>query len=83
MNKQNISLGRILGIPIRLDYSWFLIFAFLTWSLATVFVPGEFGDWPTSLYWMVGAATSLMMFVSVLLHELGHSVVAMSWPIIK
>jgi len=62
MNKQNISLGRILGIPIRLDYSWFLVVAFLTWSLATVSFPSEFGDWPTALYWMVGAATTLMMF---------------------
>jgi Zn-dependent protease len=81
MSKQNISLGRILGIPIRLDYSWFLIFAFLTWSLAASYFPAEFGDWPTALYWIVGAATALMMFVSVLLHELGHSVVAMRYKI--
>ncbi len=81
MNKQGISLGRILGIPIRLDYSWFIIFAFLTWSLATIFFPAEFGDWPTALYWIVGAATTLIMFVSVLLHELGHSVVALRYKI--
>ncbi len=35
MNRSAISLGRILGIPIGLDYSWFLIFALPTWSLAT------------------------------------------------
>lgn len=34
MNRSTKSLGRILGIPIGLDYSWFLIFALLTWTLA-------------------------------------------------
>ena len=34
MTRQNIPLGRILGIPIGLDYSWFVIFALLTWMLA-------------------------------------------------
>jgi hypothetical protein len=35
MTRHNIPLGRILGIPIGLDYSWFVIFALLTWMLAT------------------------------------------------
>ncbi|MDO9066088.1 MAG: site-2 protease family protein, partial [Chloroflexota bacterium] len=38
--------------------------------------PAEFSDWPTSVYWITGAATAIMLFVSVLLHELAHSVVA-------
>ena len=53
MNKQNISLGRILGIPIGLDYSWFLIFALLTWSLATSYYPAEFAHWPTAQYYSI------------------------------
>lgn len=35
MTRHHIPLGRILGIPIGLDYAWFLIFALLTWSLAS------------------------------------------------
>ncbi len=81
MNKQAISLGRILGIPIGVDYSWFLVFALLTWSLATSYFPAEFGNWPAALYWIVGGATAILMFASVLLHELGHSVVAMRYRI--
>jgi Zn-dependent protease/CBS domain-containing protein len=81
MNRSAIPLGRIFGIPIGLDYSWFLIFGLLTWSLATSYYPAEFKNWPVAQYWIVGAATTIMLLVSVLLHELGHSVVALRYKI--
>jgi Zn-dependent protease len=79
--RHNIPLGRILGIPIALDYSWFLIFGLLTWSLASSYYPAEFKNWPPLLYWFMGAATAILLFVSVLLHELGHSVVALRFKV--
>ncbi|MGA2327042.1 MAG: site-2 protease family protein [Bryobacteraceae bacterium] len=81
MTRQNVPLGRIMGIPIGLDYSWFLIFALLTWMLAGSYYPAEFKNWPPLLYWFTGAATAIMLFVSVLLHELGHSVIALRFKI--
>jgi Zn-dependent protease len=81
MNRSAVSLGRIFGIPIGLDYSWFLIFGVLTWSLATGYYPAEFKDWSLALYWIMGAATVILLFGSVLLHELGHSVVALHYKI--
>jgi Zn-dependent protease len=80
MNRRGISLGRIFGIEIQLDYSWFLIFALVTWTLAIGYFPAEF-SWPRWEYWVVGLITSLFFFVSVLLHELGHSVVALHYGI--
>lgn len=77
MFKQNIYLGRILGIPISLDFSWFLIFVLLSWTLAVSYYPTEFKDWPGYLYWVMGSVTALLLFGSVLLHELGHSFVAL------
>jgi Zn-dependent protease len=81
MNRQGISLGRVLGIPIVLDYSWFLIFALVAWTLASGYFPSEFTNWPTAEYWLVGIATAIIFFLSVLLHELGHSIVAKHYGI--
>ncbi len=76
MYRTKISLGRIFGIVVDLDYSWFLVFGLVTWVLAVSYYPAEFKNWSLGEYWLMGALTAIMLFVSVLLHELGHSVVA-------
>ncbi len=81
MGSNSFRLGNILGIPVRIDYSWFLIVILFTWTFATGYYPNEFRNWPTLEYWIVGTVTSLMIFVSVLLHELGHSWVAMRYKL--
>ena len=81
MKRKNIPLGKILGISVGLDYTWFLIFALLSWMLADNYFPTEFKNWPVLEYWIVGIVTTIMLFVSVLLHELGHSVIALNYKI--
>jgi len=72
-----LKLGRILGIPVGLHWTWFLIFGLVTWSLALGYFPAEHPHLSATAYWILGAVTSLLFFGSVLLHELGHSVVAL------
>ncbi len=76
MLKGGIPLGRILGISIKLHYSWFIIFALVTWALADGYFPSAYPDWDQATYWGIGLATSLLFFGSVLAHELSHSIVA-------
>lgn len=64
-----------MGIPIGLDYSWFLAFILITWTLAASYYPAEFNNWPVAQYWIVAAATAMM------LHDLGHSVIAIRYKI--
>jgi Zn-dependent protease/predicted transcriptional regulator len=73
----SIKLGRILGIPIRIHTSWFLIAILLTWSLGGSYFPRAYPGWSAAAYWSIGAITAVFLFVSVLLHELGHSVLAL------
>jgi Zn-dependent protease len=73
----DIRLGRIWDIPIGLHPSWFLIFGLVTWSLAMGYFPREYPNLPGGAYWLLGGVTSILFFVSVLLHELGHSVLAL------
>jgi Zn-dependent protease/predicted transcriptional regulator len=74
--KATFRLGKILGIQIGVHYSWLFIFILITWSLAATYYPANYPDFSTSTNWILGALSGLMLFVSVLAHELGHSVVA-------
>jgi Zn-dependent protease len=74
-----IPMGRLFGISIDLDYSWFLIVGLLTWMLAVSYFPAEFGPASAGEYWLMGLVTAVLLFVSVLIHELGHSVVAQNY----
>lgn len=72
----SIKVGKMLGIRVDIHLSLFLIVAFLSWSLATVFLPDRYPGWSTVAYWSTGFLCALSLFVSVLLHELAHSLVA-------
>ncbi|PYV40754.1 MAG: peptidase [Acidobacteria bacterium] len=77
MKGPKIRLGKLLGITFQIDPTWFVVFTLITLSLTSRFAE-EYPHWTTLTYWMVGILTSILFFVSVVLHELAHSAVAIS-----
>jgi len=74
----SFKLGTVRGITIGVHWSWLVVFALLTYSLAVGVYPPMYPSWTTGAYWVVGAVASLFLFASVVAHELGHSFVALS-----
>lgn len=73
---RGISLFRIAGIRITLDFSWFIIFGLVLFALSAGYLPQAFPGQETQSYWIAGLAATLLFFMSVVLHELAHSLVA-------
>lgn len=78
MNR-GLRFGRLFGINLYLDVSWFLIFLLVTWSLATGLLPAWHPDWSAGVRWALGGAAALLFFGSILLHELAHALVAQAY----
>ncbi len=71
-------LMHIKGIPVEIHISWLLIFFLFTISLAQSYFPLLIEGLSSQVYWTAGIITSLLVFASVLTHELGHSFVALN-----
>ncbi len=74
--KSSLRLFRIAGIEVGIHYTWVFIFILVSWSLAQGFFPQQYPGWDTASYWITGVLAALVLFLSVLLHELAHSLVA-------
>jgi Zn-dependent protease/predicted transcriptional regulator len=72
-----IKVGRIFGIQIKLDISWFIILFLVILSMRSIVPPG-----PSWLRWIWSIITSLLIFGSVLAHELSHSYIALKKGIV-
>jgi len=70
------SIGKIYGIPIVLDYSWFLIFALIIFTVGFGLMPSEYPGLGEAVYLSIGVLSSILLFASILIHELAHSIVA-------
>src|SRR3989339_1316010 len=71
-----LRLFRIFGIDIKIHFTWWFIFVLLAWGLREGFFPQQFPGFSAPQYWFMGIVAALLLFVSVLLHELSHSLVA-------
>ncbi|HUX05569.1 MAG TPA: site-2 protease family protein [Acidimicrobiales bacterium] len=73
---QNIRLGKIRGIPIGANWSVLVIFLLVAWELSDLILPTYHPNAATATYWVVGVATTLLFFASLLAHEASHALVA-------
>lgn len=71
-----MSLGRLFGIEIRLDFSVIIVFALVVYSLGASLFPTWHPTWPARLTWGLAFTAGVLFFLSLLAHELSHSVVA-------
>ncbi|MBO9998977.1 MAG: site-2 protease family protein [Cyanobacteria bacterium SID2] len=70
-------IGSLFGIPLYIHSSWLIIVALFTFAKG-LYWQEQYEQWSQSLAFGIGFASSILLFVSVLLHELGHSLVAIS-----
>jgi Zn-dependent protease len=76
MKMGSIRVGRLAGIPIGVQPLWLAIVGLITWSLGAVYYPNQVAGIAPGLAYGLGLLSALLLFASILLHELGHAVVA-------
>lgn len=76
MFRGSLVLGTIRGIPIRIHFTWLIIFGLLSWSLASGYFPQHYPDLPITAYWIKAIIAALFLFGSILVHELMHALMA-------
>src|SRR5258705_12665009 len=69
-------VGRLFGIPIKLDWSWLPVMPLYTWAVATMLLPRSADGQMQPEYWLFGAATTFLLVASIVVHELAHALVA-------
>jgi Zn-dependent protease/predicted transcriptional regulator len=78
--RQQIQVARVSGIPVRIDYRWFVVFALSAWVIAASFRTGttatQFVRLGEAGAWAVGVATTFALFLSIFGHELSHALLA-------
>ena len=74
----SLLIGRVLGVEIRVHFSWLIVFALVTWTLATGYFPAYHPDLPAASYWAKAlvALTMILFIVTIVYHMwLGMQVV--------
>jgi len=76
MPTRGLRVGSIGGVAIEVHPSWLLILGIVTYLLGAGLFPDSYEGWSTPVYWVVAVAAALLVFATVLLHELAHAFVA-------
>jgi Zn-dependent protease/predicted transcriptional regulator len=76
MFQGSLQLWSIRGIPIRIHFTWLIIFGLMSWTLASGYFPQRYPDLPVAAYWLKAIIAALFLFGSILVHELMHAITA-------
>ena len=76
MFNKPIKLFKVLGFEVKLDFSWFIIAFLIVWTLADGAFPYFYPGLTQSTYWWMGILGAIGLFISIIFHELCHSIVA-------
>ena len=77
----SLQIGTIKKIPIRLHFTLIIVFFLISWTLATGFMPMYYPSLNNSQYWIMGIVGAVILFISILLHELSHSLLSIRYGI--
>jgi len=77
----SLQIFTIKKIPIKLHFTLIIVFFLISWTLATGFMPHYYPTLTTSQYWIMGVIGAIILFVSILLHELSHSLLSIRYGI--
>src|SRR5438874_8295626 len=72
----SVKLGSIAGIDLRIHYTWLFAFFLIALSLALGYFPSSSSEFGVGTQWILGIVAAMLLFGSVLVHELAHSLVA-------
>jgi Zn-dependent protease/CBS domain-containing protein len=78
---KGIKLFTLFGFEVKMDPTWLILALLITWTLADGLFPNFYHDLSTATFWWMGVAGALGLFLSVVFHELSHSLVARRYGI--
>jgi Zn-dependent protease/CBS domain-containing protein len=73
---KSVKLFSLLGFEVKIDFSWIIIAILVAWSLSKGFFPFHYENLSTQTYWIMGIIGAVGLFLSIIVHEFSHSVVA-------
>lgn len=77
----SVRLFKLFGFEVKIDLSWLILAVLITWTLAKGWFPYTYKNFSTETYWLMGVAGAIGLFLSIVFHELSHSLVARQYGI--
>lgn len=78
---KRMKLFKLLGFEVRVDASWLILAVLIVWTLAQGFFPVEYPGLPAATYWWMAVGGAIGLFLSIVIHEFAHSLVARRYGI--